>query len=86
MAKVSSQSLAHVSRERQPIFPAGFASDDKLSSVPVDILQRHMNHFCGTQAEPGQEEQNGVIPPSCEGFRITNLQETFGLIRQQELG
>jgi hypothetical protein len=53
MLKVFSHSFTNIARKRQPVLTADFTSYDKLSGIPIDVVQRHMNHISGTQAEPG---------------------------------
>jgi len=38
IAKVLGQGFADIFGQRQPIFPTGFTSNDKLSGIPIDVL------------------------------------------------
>jgi hypothetical protein len=65
--------LAHIFGKGQSIQTCTFASHQDLSRSPVNILQFHVGHFPGTQAQASQQEQDCVIAPTRGPVLITAL-------------
>ena len=49
-------------------FPALSANGD-LARAPIDIVQIQPDHFAGAHAEPGEQQQDRVVPPADGVFR-----------------
>jgi hypothetical protein len=50
------QRLTHILRDWEPVIPAPFSSHPELSSFPVNVIQRHANHFASPQTQSRQKQ------------------------------
>jgi hypothetical protein len=62
-------------RQRDPI--------RDLTSPPVDVIQSQRRHLAGAQPEPGQQGEDGQVPPPGPGERIAGGQQRGHLISVQ---
>ena len=53
---------ADVGRERQDVVLAALAADPDLAGAPVDVVQAEPGGFPGPQPEPGQQQDDRVVP------------------------
>src|SRR5688572_20917543 len=80
VAQVVSQSLAHVGRDRQQILPTALPAHPELPGLPIDVIQRHGNHFSGPQAESREEKQDRVVALTGDRGLITAFEKTLDLL------
>jgi hypothetical protein len=85
LAQVSGQGLTDVLGDGEPIAPETLAPHHELSTLPVYVIELHMNHLSGTQAEPCQKEQNRIVAPACGSRSIAALEETLYVLRLKKL-
>jgi len=64
-----------------PILSRAFATDNQFTSIPIDAIQGHLDDLSGTQAEPGQEQQNAVITLTHLGASVTAMKKRLYLLR-----
>jgi hypothetical protein len=55
--------LAGARRERHPVLAAALVVHRDQAGMPVQVVQGQGRDLAGPQAEPGQEHDDGVIPP-----------------------
>ena len=66
--------------------PVPFAPHRDLAEPPVDVVQPQRGHLAGAQPEPGQQGQDGQVPPPGPGRGIAGGQQRGHLITVQRLG
>jgi hypothetical protein len=54
--------VANILGQRQPVRPTRLALDRQVTGPPVDIVEVHILNIAGTQAEPGEQENDGLVP------------------------
>jgi hypothetical protein len=84
--QVGGQGIAHLLGEGKTIVLLSFSPDRNLPCSPVNVVEFHRHHFAGPEAEPGQQQEDRVVPPSDLGALITAAQETFDLFCTEILG
>src|ERR1700722_7282503 len=68
---------AYVGRQRQLSRFSALSPNGNLASAPVKIVQAQPNDFAGAYAEPGEQQQDGMVPPAKGRFSIAAFQNTF---------
>ena len=81
MAQIPGQSLTHILGDGEPVVPETLASHRELSILPVYVIERHMNHFSGTQAESRQKEQDRIVAPACGSGSVAASEEKLYVLR-----
>lgn len=54
--------VTDVLRQWQAIRPTRLALDRQVARAPVDIVEVHIPNITGTQAKPGEQENDGLVP------------------------
>jgi hypothetical protein len=72
--------------QRKSLDTAALTMDDQLPRLPIDILQTQGGHFVGAQAQPGQEQNNGVIAPPLWTTPVDGLQQALDVLGRHVLG
>jgi hypothetical protein len=66
--------------QRESILTCAFAADEQFSCFPIQIIQGQSDYFTGPQAEPGQQEQDGVIALPFGCLAVTAVQQTLDVL------
>jgi hypothetical protein len=85
MAQIPGHGLTDVLGDGEPVTPHTLAPHRKLSTFPVQVIELHMNHLSGTQAEPCQKEEDRIIAPAGGAGSITALEETLYVLWLKKL-
>jgi hypothetical protein len=54
--------VADILRQWQAVRPTRLALDRQVAGPPVDVVEVHILNITGTQAEPGEQENDGLVP------------------------
>jgi hypothetical protein len=47
----------------------GFArADEELALMPIEIVEAEGGHFMGTEPQPGEQQEEGVVAQSLRGL------------------
>jgi hypothetical protein len=85
MAQIPGQGLTDILGDGEPVVPEALAPHQELSTLPVQVIELHMNHLSGTQAEPRQEEKDRIIAPACGTRSIAAREETLHVLWLKKL-
>jgi hypothetical protein len=74
-AHVAGQGLADVDGQREPVGLIGLADHQQHARPPVDVIQRDADDLPGLQAQPCQQQQDGVVPAACRAVAVAGGQQ-----------
>jgi hypothetical protein len=60
--KICQDRVADILRQWQPVRPTRLALDRQVAGPPVDVVETHVLNIGSTQAEPGEQENDGLVP------------------------
>jgi hypothetical protein len=86
VAQVSDDRRADVCGQRQPVTAPALAADRDLAAPPVDVVQAEPGGFAGSQAHPGQQQQDRPVPAPGGGGRVAGVQHRLDLPGLQRPG
>jgi hypothetical protein len=78
--QVTGQCLTDVMGQRKFGSAGPFPFNGELCCIPIDIVQCEGDDFASPNAEPGQQEQDGVIALSLRRLTITMIQDALDLM------
>lgn len=76
VADVGGQRPADIVRQRDPIVAVTLSVNGQLGSFPVNVLEFQVGDLTRTEAEPGQQEQDGMVAAPTVGTAVTAPYET----------
>ena len=77
VTQIGGKGRAHVGGQRQlGRFPA-LSAKGNLPRAPIDIVSVQPNDFAGAHAEPGEQQQDHMVPPADGRRSIATRQNTF---------
>ena len=82
-SEVEGQGFANVGWQGEVILLLPFASNEDFARAPGDVPHLQGDHFTGAQAEAGQEEQDGAVPPTRWRGHIASSEDLFHVHRRQ---
>jgi hypothetical protein len=85
MEQIPRQGLPHILWDGEPVLTDTLPPDPDPSLFPIDVLQLQVDHFSGTQAEPGQKEQDRIVPLAYEDILTASLENPLDLLRFKKL-
>ena len=53
--------VANVLLQRQPVWPPRLALHCQMTGAPVDVVEAQIPDITGTQAKPGEQENDGLV-------------------------
>jgi hypothetical protein len=62
--QITRQRLADIDGQRQDVRTATLATNHDLARTPVDVVQTGIGDLAGAQAQPGQQQHDGVVAPA----------------------
>jgi hypothetical protein len=60
--KIVQDRVADILRQWQAVRPTRLALDRQVAGPPVDIVEVHVLNIASPQAEPGEQENDGLVP------------------------
>jgi len=78
--QVKGQCLTDVMGQREFGSTGPFPLNGEFRRIPIDIVQCEGDDFASPNAEPGQQEQDGVITLSLRRLTITLVQDALDLM------
>jgi hypothetical protein len=60
--KICQDRVADILRQWQTVRSTRLALDRQVAGPPVDVVETHVLNITGTQAEPGEQENDGLVP------------------------
>ena len=79
--QTGSDSLTDLAGQWQKIATVVLARNRDDASGPDHVVERQSDDFASPQAQPSQEQQDGVVAPPNRGTAVTTLQERVDLVR-----
>jgi hypothetical protein len=61
LAQIKGEGFPHIRRQRQSILLMSFSSDSQFAIAPVNIVQRHVYNFTGSQTETSEKQKDRVV-------------------------
>jgi hypothetical protein len=74
-AQIACDGFADVAWQRHLGRAPTFAMDGDPTVVPIDIIQFQSNNLAGSQAQAGEQQENGVVPLSAWGFPFAMIEK-----------
>ena len=85
MEQIPRQGLPHILGDGEPVLSDTLPPDPDSSLFPIDVVQRQVNHFPGTQAKPCQKEQDRIVTLAYGDILTASLENPLDLLRFKKL-
>src|SRR5208282_1031153 len=74
-------SLSDFLQQWQAVHASAFATYEQLTVAPVNVVQGQLDHFVGTQPQPGQQQEYRIISFTNLAAPVTRSQHHLHLAR-----